>query len=204
MIKFEAQKISIKADWVEKLKLKELALQECLNTRTRLVQQTQSGHGADGQALKEYSKAYKERKIASGRTGATDLTVTQGLLRSMIPSATPYGAQISFQGAHNQSENRLKKREAKLQKQLQEGRAVKARGARKAKDGATKSKGFGVKKIPKAPKVGRSIQNSTLAQALYDKGFVGWFYFGQPDKDRITKAVNERISQTLKNLVDIK
>lgn len=213
----EFPKVNFDTDFVRKLDLPKLFTEETLNTRTRIVADTLSGHEAEGGSLRPYSESYGAFKRELTGSDTPNLLMTGELHRAIVPVATSDGVNLAFQGSHAPSRHRTKKslerakkrassrgevRQAKALAKISGVKSAKVARARgvvlnnhhKAKLRTQKSKGSG----------GRSISNAALAQALYDKGFVGWFQYARRDIDRVANRVLEKINANLKSMIDIK
>lgn len=100
-IKIEFTGIKVNERWVKSLNLEKIALQEVLTSRTRILSNVAEGRGTDGQQLRPYSPGYRKLKIASGRSGETDLNVSGELLRSMTARQMSNGGEVVFSGNHS-------------------------------------------------------------------------------------------------------
>lgn len=192
---------------VKKMKLDELLNKEMLNTRDRIIKDTVAGRTADGGALKEYSKSYKDAidsgKIAGKAPGnhTVNLTATGVLMRSFkviaeSASSVAAGVRMFFDGRHPvargvSASGARRKRNAAIKSgaikgEVQTGKLRKSGGVRKSSvTGARKSKGAGA----------RDTSNAAIAQSQYDMGRTGWMQFSKVDVERINKAVLTRIDQ---------
>lgn len=200
------------AEFEKSLNLPKLMQEEILLTRTRIAADTTAGRKANGGGFRAYSKGYALLKAAAGRGTRVNLTWTQKLLLSMVPTAIQNGFSLGFQGDHGKNEAVSQETKAKLAKRSEkkkQGRAyLKAAGLKTAKK-AKAAKTFGSKPLKGAKAKskgggGSTLSNAALAASLYARGFVGWFTFGKTDLDRIEKRLSTEVQKNLKSLIEIK
>lgn len=210
--------------------LDKLIKQELLNTRARLIADTQAGNQANGGALKPYSMMYRVM-IDSGRVQGkapgnhqVNLTATGVLLRSLQIEKNDKGALLFFDGSHPPSRGVSDKGALAKRKKAQNkrsatllGRAPKPVTVKAAKAGKTlsplrptggstrplKALAADAKRIRKGTGGGGDIRNAAIAQFQYDIGRTGWMSFSRSkDLPRISAAVLKFINESAKKMIE--
>lgn len=210
--------VALDRELVKALDLPKIAMQQMLETRTRIIADTTAGHSADGGTFRPYSLQYKTM-IDSGKlfgkspgNHTVNFTVRQILLRSMTAKAVDGGAEMTFTGDHpppkfvtdkTASSKRHKagfrKGQINAAKELGGGGHSGGRGAR---GGAHIPKGGKTPRLGKGGGGSSGMPNAELAKILtFDFGRPGWFAFSEVDKVNYENKVHAAMTAFLSKFV---